>query len=99
MFVPSALPAQKPLQALAARPADPVPVWAREAAGAVTRALGPRGAEIDWSRTTFSRGHAEAIDVQVAFRDGSRRSLVVTDQFANQLQVMTPRAYQARVGF
>ena len=49
--------------------------------------------------TEQARTVLEAIDVQVAFRDGSRRSLVVTDQFANQLQVMTPRAYQARVGF
>ena len=77
----------------------PVPNWAREAAAAVTKALGDRGPGIDWARSSFSRGHAESIDVQLVMRDGSRRALVVTDQFSDQLQVMTPRAYQSRVGF
>jgi hypothetical protein len=76
-----------------------IPTWAREAAAAVGKALGPGASQIDWSKTSFSRGHAESIDIQLGLRDGSRRSLVVTDQFSDQLQVMTPRAYQSRVGF
>jgi|GEM_PF-5201365 len=98
MLVRPGFQAARPaLAPAAARPAD-VPSWARGASEAISRALGDRRDQIDWARSTFTRGHAESIDVQLVMRDGSRRALVVTDQFSDALQVMTPRAYNSRVG-
>ena len=99
MLVRPAIQTQQPTRLTNCWSSSPVPSWAREAAAAVTKVLGDKGPGIDWARTSFSRGHAESIDVQLVLRDGSRRALVVTDQFSDRLQVMTPRAYQSRVGF